>query len=202
MVWLIIFLLTPREFIQIAKSKVAQVSSYSCVVYERIILGKEKQERTYKYYCKKPGWVRIDIIDGDDKGATAVYNPEINKVIACKRGALSFVKLKLPPQNKRVCSIRGGSIPEGTLYALLERWSYYIDNYNVNLQEEDKEIVLVSRIEEPEKFHLIDKEIMRLNKKDLFPVEIKRYHGDTLVEYLKIQDVIVNPEIDVSFFKL
>jgi len=202
MFWLVIFLFTPLEFIQIVKSKADQVSSYSCLIYEKIVLGDKKEERTYKYYCKKPGWVRIDIIDGDNKGATAVYNPEINRVIARKKGALSFVKLKLPPENKKVCSIRGGNIPEGTLYALLERWSYYIDNYNVNLQEEDKEIVLVSRIEEPENFHLIDKEIMRLNKKDLFPVEIKRYHGDTLVEYLKIQDVIVNPEIDISFFKL
>ena len=202
MFWLIIFLLTPPEFIQIIKSKADQVSSYSCLIYEKIVLGDKKEERTYKYYCKKPRWVRIDIVDGDNKGATAVYNPEINKVIACKKGALSFVKLKLPPDNRKVCTIRGGTILEGTLYALLERWSYYIDNYNVNIEEEDKEIVLVSWIGDPGKFHLIDKEMLRVDKKDLFPVEIKRYHGDTLVEYIKVQDVKINPEIDLDFFKL
>lgn len=75
--------------------------------------------RSNEYKFKKPKWIFIKIINGKHKGSKVVYNPNTNKIHACKGGVLSFIKITTNPSDKKVLSIRGDRIDEshwGTIF--------------------------------------------------------------------------------------
>ena len=56
---------------------VKTLSAYKCRLSTVCVLGKTVEKRVYNYYFSKPGLVRMEIIQGKDKGAVLVYKQGI-----------------------------------------------------------------------------------------------------------------------------
>ncbi len=102
--------LSPDSLLTALQTKLEGIRDYTCVLesYER--LGDREIRRTYDYKYMEPGWVKMRITAGDNKGARLSYNPDLGKVRAAKGGILGAIKISVTPDNKRVRSLRGGRV--------------------------------------------------------------------------------------------
>ncbi len=95
------------------------VEDYECTFESKLKRGEKSTYRINEYKFKKPKWIFIKIIDGKHKGSKVVYNPNTNKIYACKGGLLSFIKITANSSDKKVLSIRGDRIDQshwGTIF--------------------------------------------------------------------------------------
>ncbi len=104
------------------------IEDYECTFESRVKKGKKSRYGIYEYKFKKPKWIFIKIIDGKNKGAKIVYNPNTKKVRACKGGVLSFIKITAKPTDKKVLSMRGNRIDESHWGAIFKEGSYTLES--------------------------------------------------------------------------
>jgi len=129
----------------------------------------------------KPGWVRMKIIKGDNKGAVVVYNPETKKVRAKKGGILGVVKLTFDPTNKRVVSIRGHRVDRSHFGAILDRWEDYFKRAEVNYRRvskfEGREGYLFEAIKcDTSKYQGTYRELLWLDRKTYLPLGFEQFN--------------------------
>lgn len=89
--------------------------AYKCRLSTVCVLGKTVEKRTYNYYFLRPGLIRMEIIQGKDKGAVLVYKQGI---VYAKRFPLFFT-LRFKPQSRMVTTIRGGQVDQTDLGFIL-----------------------------------------------------------------------------------
>lgn len=97
------------------ESRVQTLSAYKCRLSTICVLGKTVEKRTYNYYFLKPGLIRMEIVEGKDKGAVLVYKQGI---VYAKRFPLFFT-LRFKPQSRMVTTIRGGQVDQTDLGFIL-----------------------------------------------------------------------------------
>ncbi len=97
------------------ESRVQTLSAYKCRLSTVCVLGRTVEKRAYNYYFSRPGLVRMEIIEGKDKGAVLVYKQGI---VYAKRFPLFFA-LRFRPQSRMVTTIRGGQVDQTDLGFIL-----------------------------------------------------------------------------------
>ena len=97
------------------ESRVQTLSAYKCRLSTVCVLGKTVEKRAYNYYFSRLGLVRMEIIEGKDKGAVLVYKQGI---VYAKRFPLFFT-LRFKPQSRMVTTIRGGQLDQTDLGFIL-----------------------------------------------------------------------------------
>lgn len=105
------------------ESRVQTLSAYKCRLSTVCILGKIVEKRTYNYYFLKPGLIRMEIVEGKDKGAVLVYK----QGIVYARRFPWFFALRFKPQSRMVTTIRGGQVDQtdlGFILSLLKNPGY------------------------------------------------------------------------------
>ena len=104
-----------QKVISRIESKAQTLSAYKCRLSTVCVLGKTVEKRTYNYYFSKPGLVRMEIIQGKDKGAVLVYK----QGIVYARRFPWFFSLRFKPQSRMVTTIRGGQVDQTDLGFIL-----------------------------------------------------------------------------------
>lgn len=105
------------------EARAQALSAYKCRLSTVCVLGKTVEKRTYNYYFSKPGLIRMEIVEGKDKGAVLVYKQGI---VYAKRFPLFFT-LRFKPQSRMVTTIRGGQVDQtdlGFILSLLKNPGY------------------------------------------------------------------------------
>lgn len=90
------------------------MNDYTVTIHEFEALGDRTQNRTYQFWFKRPSFIKTQITGGDGKGSGAVWNGG-DKVSGHQGGLLSFIHLKVGLHDARAISLRGYTIPEGSI---------------------------------------------------------------------------------------
>lgn len=104
-----------QKAIRRIESRVQTLSAYKCRLSTVCVLGKTVEKRTYNYYFLRPGLIRMEIVEGKDKGAVLVYKQGI---VYAKRFPLFFT-LRFKPHSRMVTTIRGGQVDQTDLGFIL-----------------------------------------------------------------------------------
>ncbi len=115
MIWVLIS--TVDDIVKNIKSVSASIKDYTAKMESKVRKKDGKEE--YKLYLQKykNGLVYMEVLEGENKGGIAVYDPQIKKVKA-KKGVL---KVTLSPDDKRVRSSAGHRIYESHIIYFLNR---------------------------------------------------------------------------------
>lgn len=174
-----------------------KVSTYKYRCFYHSEFDGKVEERTYRYYFKKPKLIRMEITSGKDKGSVAVYRD--GKVRAHRGGILSFIVLTFDVKDKMVCDKRGngmdttdwGYIIEEMERALrdgkLKAWKGNLEGKDVYIMEAD----LGGRSDR-----------IYLSAKELIPLRREGVEGKKVVSYEIYRDIEINVPLDEDLFKL
>lgn len=97
------------------ESKAHSLSAYKCLLSTVCVLGKIVEKRAYNYYFLKPKLIRMEIVQGNNKGTALVYK---ESVVYAKRFPLFFA-LRFKPYDRQVTTIRGGQVDQTDLGFIL-----------------------------------------------------------------------------------
>jgi|UniRef100_A0A7C3WN35 outer membrane lipoprotein-sorting protein len=186
---------------QEANNKVSTI--YSILeVYNRA--GNNEEYFTYKFYYQKPDKIRLEVLEGKDKGTIMVY--QTGKVRYKKGGLLSFIPLSLNVDDPLVVSIRKGQIPDLT-------FDYIIDLLLTNNPSGLKETVLLNYncyvIEignSKDKLYNYSFQRIYIEKNSFLPVSLEQYEdikGErTLVHRRVYKNLQINIKFDPQTFEI
>lgn len=90
------------------------VSDYSVDVSSHVVKSGKVENRTYRFWYKKPMFIRLDVLAGTrygDPGSVAVYTGT-GKVVGHQGPPLTGINLALPLDDPKTTSIRGGRITD------------------------------------------------------------------------------------------
>jgi len=116
----------------------------------RIVSHQEKDGKTADHTVdlnyKRPGWVKIEVIEGDKKGSVGLYDPNKNRIQV--RWAGIALPVYLSPDAKIAKSLRGEKIYSITFEKMLEHADWYLANGSLSwIGEESFEGVSCAVIE-------------------------------------------------------
>jgi hypothetical protein len=152
------------------------------------------QDRTYRYWFKRPNLVKTLIVSGDGSGSGGVWNGG-DKVSGHQGGMLSFIHLKVDLHDSRATSLRGYTIPEGLLQNEVDR---YKDTKGELTQRNGPQIDGVAtdeidlKIADPGANDGITSAKLFLDKQTHWPVRQVRYQGETIVADETFTDLKTN----------
>jgi len=118
------------------------VKDCSCTMEAHIRKGNVEQDRISEYIFKKPKWIRMKIIEGDNAGAEVMFDPYENEVTARASGILGIFPISFSPENSRVRSIRGHRLDENYLGFVIDRWKSFLEIGEPKCSENDSLITL------------------------------------------------------------
>lgn len=115
--------ISPDEIIQKTQNSYKNLSTFYSIleVYNRI--GNNEDYIVYEFYFQKPDKIRLEVLEGKDKGTTIVY--QNSRVRLKKGGVLSFIPLSLNIDDPLVLSIRKGRIDELGLSYIIDMITRY-----------------------------------------------------------------------------
>jgi len=100
----------------------AKVSDYTVTIHEFEANGDRSQNRTYDFWYKRPNFIKTQITAGDGRGSGAVWNGG-DKISGHQGGLLSFIHLKVGLHDGRATTLRGYTIPEGSIQAQVGKYT-------------------------------------------------------------------------------
>ena len=101
-----------------ARQKYEKVSGYCCFMEIREARGPKSENRLMKYYFKKPGTIRIEVLEGKDAGGVALYRDHF--VWGRQSGILSAFRMKFKYTDRMVSSAGGATMDQSG-------WGYILD---------------------------------------------------------------------------
>jgi outer membrane lipoprotein-sorting protein len=188
------------------KERFEKIETYQCFFQVFTAKGKKTETVTARYYFKQPKMVRMEILEGSQKGAILLYKPHSVRLKPGK-GLLSIFHFKLEPENDSLVDLRGYGIHETD-------WGYYIDQHLQRLEmtssqfageeniEGRKTLVFELLSQYPERSNDVAKELLWIDKEELIP--LKYVHYDTsgmLILSAQFKDIKINVEFEDSFFE-
>lgn len=99
-----------KQILQEVSRAVSLIRNYRCQLSTICRLGDIEEKRIYNYVFQSPKFIRMEIIEGKDRGTILVYR---NGFVRARRGGfLSFLTLTFKPSDKAVTTIRGGQVDQ------------------------------------------------------------------------------------------
>ncbi len=150
----------------------------------------EDIDMVIKYFYRKPGYVKMEFIK-PFKGATLEYDPEENKAYLRPFPKFKNFVLKLSPKSRLIRSPSGHTVDKSDILTLLYTVKELYENGSMKVSEkENLFIVEVKGKEGFTVFNRINKFILHLDKRTLFPVYASSYDDeDYLIEEVFFEDI-------------
>lgn len=161
----------------------AKVNDYTVTVRAHESKGDRIQDRTYKYWFKRPALAKTLIIAGDGSGSGGVWNGG-DRVSGHQGGMLAFIHLKVGLHDSRAVSLRGYTIPEGLLQNEVDK---YKDVKGDLTQRPGPSIDGVAtdevdlKVADPAANDGVTRMALYLSKETHFPVRQVRWDGEKIV---------------------
>jgi outer membrane lipoprotein-sorting protein len=102
------------------------VNRYTVTITSHQEKGSKTQDITTNVSYKRPGWVKVHVTQGDNKGSVAVYNPHKNNV-RVKWGGIGL-PVAFSADAKMVTGLRGDKIYSMTFGHMLKHADWYLAN--------------------------------------------------------------------------
>lgn len=196
------------EILERIQTQWQRVSDYTCTLETYTITEDDKQVSTIEHKFLKPGWIRMQILEGDGKGSIGVYDPFTKKVKGCKTGILKIIVLTMDITDSRVRSIRGHRIDQGDCLSLIERLRAYHSNGEFTSIERttfdgDDAYLLRAAVQDSSRLWGATIENIWLDAEHYFPLRSEQRLADgTIVHYSMYRDIEVNTGLTEDDFKL
>lgn len=99
-----------KQILQEVSRAVSLIHNYRCQLSTICRLGDIEEKRIYNYAFQSPKFIRMEIIEGEDRGTILVYR---NGFVRARRGgSLSFFTLTFKPSDKAVTALRRGQVDQ------------------------------------------------------------------------------------------
>lgn len=160
-----------------------------------------------RYFYKKPGFIRMEF-EEPHRGAVLVFDPVEREVVLRPFRFLKSFKMRLDPEDRLIRSSRGHTVDESSIGALLDNVSELRDNGSLDvLREEDadgKSALLVEvRGRGGREVDGVNLYRLWLDHDTALPVKVEAYDaGGRLVERVRMESLVVDPEFPPDFFSL
>ncbi len=191
-----------QDPISIAIENYKNVESYSVTLRSR---NDEDFSEIIKYYYKKPGFVRMELIK-PHKGAILIYSPFTKEVSVRPFSSLKSFVLTLSPDNRLVKSSRGHRIDASDIGELLRTVKKLQENGKTEIIREEvvnKKLTMLVSIKGRNGFTVdgVHRYLLWLDKTTFLPLKVSSFDiSDKLIEEVLMDDLRINIGIEDSFF--
>ncbi|MCK4334083.1 outer membrane lipoprotein carrier protein LolA [candidate division WOR-3 bacterium] len=195
-----------EEALQKMRNAWKPVNQYTVRLVSYLEKDGKTSNSTIEFSYKRPGWVKIEVIEGDKKGSAAVYDPNKDRIQV--RWAGIALPVHLSPDTKMAKSLRGEKIYSITFEKMLEHTGWYLANGSLSwVGEETVDGVACAVIEfktsRPEKNLGIARERWWLDKSTGFIRKINGFDANgKKVQWSIFRDLKLNPDLPEDHFKL
>ena len=111
-----------KTFLNNIEDAIYKMDTYTCKMYLENWKDKKHEYKILKFYFKKPNLMRMDVLEGDNKGGVVLLNKE-GKI----RGKNWLgITLTLRPDDGRIRNLRGDSFMQSSLLNMLARLKNHI----------------------------------------------------------------------------
>ncbi|MGE3727688.1 MAG: hypothetical protein AB7I41_19170 [Candidatus Sericytochromatia bacterium] len=192
------------QFLSNARQAMDKLQSLSATIanFEK---GTQPGQGKIQYYYRKPGQVKIDVIQSSDpsrKGVKLSYQTSSDQVRARATGLLSLVPVTLPMSDAKVKSGRGYLIGQIDLTATVTRLTQPSASVKVlgKTTQNGAEIIVLEVKTQNHFDNRITKEHLGLDSKTWLPRLHEMYVGSELVYAAKLEQMEVNPTLASNVF--
>ena len=172
----------------------AATNDYTCVLHSHEVLKDKTQDRVYQYSFMKPNFAKTLILSGDGQGSGGVWSGG-DTVSGHQGGILSGLHLTVSVHDPRATSIRGYTIPDWLLNAIVNR---YVTTPGTLTQFKGGKVggvmtdMLDLKVADPASHDGITEQRLYLSEETHFPVRQILYSGDQIVLDQSITDLKTN----------
>lgn len=187
------------------RARAQTLRTYRCT-FTSFARGPAKTDNvSYKYYFKKPNWVRMEVQTGKYEGTVLLYTGGDVR-IKPGHGVLSYFSYSFAPDHKYVCDPRGNGVHQSS-------WGYYIDEhaamkaltrsaftgYETIGGRKALRFELASA--DPEKTRSIAVEQLWIDAEHFVPLQYKQFdRNGTLLQSGFYQDIVLDCALSDSLF--
>ncbi|OGD11982.1 MAG: hypothetical protein A2Y86_01775 [Candidatus Aminicenantes bacterium RBG_13_62_12] len=195
---------TLESILRRMKARLDFIEDYRCLYSSVAVRGPRREESVIKYFYKKPGRIRAEIVGGDKNG-TILLTRE-GKVRVQTRGILSFASFTFRADNPRVTDIRGNKLEETSWEHLVDEHLRELDALElISARRETLDgreaLVLEIASREPSRTRRIAREVLWVCAADDILLGFDMFdYKDRLVQAGRFADIILNPGLPDSLF--
>ncbi|HOJ92418.1 MAG TPA: DUF1571 domain-containing protein [Dictyoglomaceae bacterium] len=198
------FGISTDEILQKTKVAYNNINTFYSIleVYNRD--ANSEENITYEFFFQKPNTIRLNIVDGKDKGTVLIYKE--GKVRLKRGGVLSFIPISLNPDDPLILSLRKGRVDELSIAYVLEQLfknkpllvkEANINGYNCFVIE-----INTSR----DRLYTYTMQRVYIDKDNFIPIQLEQYENyqDTkiLVHKRTYKNYQINPNFDSQIFNI
>lgn len=194
------------QFLSNARQAMDKLQSLSATIanFEK---GTQPGQAKIQYYYRKPGQVKIDVLQSSDasrKGVKLSYQTSSDQVRARATGLLSLVPVTLPMSDSKVKSGRGYLIGQIDLTATVTRLTQPSATVKVlgKTTQNGAEIIVLEVKTQNHFDNRITKERLGLDSKTWLPRLHEMYVETELVYAAKLEQMEVNPTLASNVFDI
>ncbi|WKZ31768.1 MAG: DUF1571 domain-containing protein [Thermodesulfobacteriota bacterium] len=175
--------------------------------YSVTLRAESERTEVIRYYYKKPGYIRMEF-EEPHRGAVLVYDPVEREVVLRPFRFLRSFKMRLGPEDRLIRSSRGHTVDESSIGALLENVSELREDGGLDILREEeadgKSALLVEvRGRGGREVDGVNLYRLWLDNETSLPVKVEAYDsGGRLVERVRMEGLVVDPEFPPDFFSL
>ncbi len=193
-----------EEILQRVLSFYRNFQSFYCILEVYNKAGNTEENITYEYYFQKPDKLRLEVLEGKDKGTTIVY--QNNRIRYKKGGVLSFIPLSLNIDDPIVLSIRKGRINELTFDYILDMLSKYKPQSIKEANIFGYSCYVIEIGESKDRLYNYSMQRIYIEKHTFVPIQLEQYENingqNELVHKRVYKNFKINPPIDERIFNI
>lgn len=176
------------------------ISDYQCMFSFHEDKGKGMEGGSYKYSFKKPLLIRLEGVEGENKGTTVAYRPDQDaNTVHVKKG---FLPLKLKKTDKRLESF------------FKSHWGFDIQDIQAYIKSSGASVVvkgngdvkgrktITLELAGKKPVDGVTKEVVQVDNATKMPLQIERYKGSTLNSKRLYWDLKVNTKFSADDIKI
>ena len=186
------------------KTRLETVEDYRCLYASFAVKGTQRVDTVLRYFYKKPGWIRAEIVEGKSQGTILLVRD--GQVRVKPPGILSLLVFHYPVYHPRVTDIRGNRLDETA-------WEFFVDEHIRNLglmtilslrrdTLDGREVLVVeTRSADPVRTRGIAREILWVRAADDILLRFEMYDASgRLMQMSRFTDIVINPRLPDTLF--
>jgi len=195
--------LSPQEIVTNMDNVFSRVNDYTCIADAHYKKGALKEDKVYKIYFKRPGLMRIEVLEGDP-GAVAVLR-EDGKVRGHKGGWLSWIKLTVDLDHPLATTIRGHRMNQshfGYMIGVMKKILVSEEARVIGEGEVEGQNVYVMEVVHEKPRGDLTRELIYVDKETWLLKKILGYEGRREVVNVTYRDIVLNPGLKDELFRM
>lgn len=188
------------------QEKFKKIDDYQCILETFVAKDDKSDKRIYNYYFKKDKQIRMEIVEGEDKGTHLIYNEGKVKVKpGC--GLSSLFTFTFTPDDKSICDLRGFGVHQSDWGTFIEEHLTYLKKYTGKIggkEEVEKKEAMVIEIKskKPEDTMSVAQEKIWIDTKEKIILKFEQYdQAGKLIRSNYFKDIKMNQGLKDELFK-